>query len=166
MEIQRGNWASILGTVVSPGLLEELFDLFYTKSDNFLQNLPSGIAVKWLHTLKLIIITMNTLMPYHFPKTEFRNFTIFFFVKTNQKRTRHALIGGKINQNSEFDSGNSWNHVMISVTSKPKIIHTLDFCGHLPDSSFPNHKPDPCYRYYCPGYHVFCSNWDWLNFPL
>ena len=50
MEIQRGNWASILGTVVSPGLLEELFDLFYTKSDNFLQNLPSGIAVKWLHT--------------------------------------------------------------------------------------------------------------------
>ena len=46
MEIQRGNCASILGTVESPGLLEELFDLFYTKSDNFLQNLPSGIAVK------------------------------------------------------------------------------------------------------------------------
>ena len=81
MEIQRGNCASILGTVESPELLEELFDLFYTKSDNFLQNLPSGIAVKWLHTLKLIIITMNTLMPYHFPKTEFRNFTIFFLLK-------------------------------------------------------------------------------------
>ena len=41
---------------------------------------------------------------------------------------------------------------------KTKNSNTLDFCGHLPDSSFPNHKPDPCYRYYCPGYHVFCSN--------
>ena len=32
MEIQRGNCASILGTVESPKLLEELFDLFDTKS--------------------------------------------------------------------------------------------------------------------------------------
>ena len=34
MEIQRGNCASILGTVESPKLLEELFDLFDTKSDH------------------------------------------------------------------------------------------------------------------------------------
>ena len=32
MEIQRGKCASILGTVESPKLLEELFDLFDTKS--------------------------------------------------------------------------------------------------------------------------------------
>ena len=35
MEIQRGNCASILGTVESPRLLEELFDLFDTKSDHY-----------------------------------------------------------------------------------------------------------------------------------
>ena len=35
MEIQRGNCASILGTVESPKLLEELFDLFDSKSDHF-----------------------------------------------------------------------------------------------------------------------------------
>ena len=78
----------------------------------FSKNLPFGIAVKWLHTSKLIIITMNTLLPYHFTKTEFRNFTNFL---TNQKQTRHALIGGKIHQNSEFGCGNSWNHVVNSV---------------------------------------------------
>merc|ERR1712051_277756 len=35
MEIQRGNCASILGTVESPTLLNELFELFDTKSDNY-----------------------------------------------------------------------------------------------------------------------------------
>ena len=35
MEIERGNCASILGTVESPRLLEELFDLFDTKSDHY-----------------------------------------------------------------------------------------------------------------------------------
>ena len=35
MEIQRGNCASILGTVESPRLWEELFDLFDTKSDHY-----------------------------------------------------------------------------------------------------------------------------------
>ena len=35
-EIQRGNCASILGTVQSPKLLEELFDLFDTKSDHII----------------------------------------------------------------------------------------------------------------------------------
>ena len=34
-EIQRGNCASILGTVESPKWLEELFDLFDTKSDHY-----------------------------------------------------------------------------------------------------------------------------------
>ena len=34
-EIQRGNCARILGTVESPKLLEELFDLFDTKSDHY-----------------------------------------------------------------------------------------------------------------------------------
>ena len=35
MEIQRGNCASILGTVESPRLLDKLFDLFDTKSDHY-----------------------------------------------------------------------------------------------------------------------------------
>ena len=35
MEIQRGNCASILGTVESPTLLNELFELFDTKSDHY-----------------------------------------------------------------------------------------------------------------------------------
>ena len=34
-EVQRGNCASILGTVESSKLLEELFDLFDTKSDHY-----------------------------------------------------------------------------------------------------------------------------------
>ena len=40
MEIQRGNCASIFGTVESPKLLEELFELFElfdTKSDHLSQ---------------------------------------------------------------------------------------------------------------------------------
>ena len=35
MEIQRGNCASILGTVESPKLLQEIVDLFDTKSDHY-----------------------------------------------------------------------------------------------------------------------------------
>ena len=35
MEIQRGNCASILGTVESPKILEELFHLFNSKSDHY-----------------------------------------------------------------------------------------------------------------------------------
>ena len=35
MEIQRGNCARILGIVESPKLLEELFELFKTKSDHY-----------------------------------------------------------------------------------------------------------------------------------
>ena len=35
MEIQRGNFACILGTVESPKLLEELSELFDTKSDHY-----------------------------------------------------------------------------------------------------------------------------------
>ena len=35
MEMQQGNCASILGTVESPRLLEELFELFDTKSDHY-----------------------------------------------------------------------------------------------------------------------------------
>ena len=35
MEIPRRNCTSILGTVESPKLLEELFELFYTKSDHY-----------------------------------------------------------------------------------------------------------------------------------
>ena len=37
MEIQRGNCARILGIVESPKLLEELFELFKTKSDHYLR---------------------------------------------------------------------------------------------------------------------------------
>ena len=35
IEIQRGNCASILGTGESPKLIEELFDIFDTKSDHY-----------------------------------------------------------------------------------------------------------------------------------
>ena len=35
MEIQRGNFASILGTVESPKLLEELVELVDTKSNHY-----------------------------------------------------------------------------------------------------------------------------------
>ena len=41
MEIQRGNCASILGTVESPRLFEELFELFDTKSDHQGRGVPA-----------------------------------------------------------------------------------------------------------------------------
>lgn len=65
-----------------------VYDFFFLQKPTF-RNCCEMIAY-----FKLIIITMNILMPYHFTKTEFRNFTNFL---TNQKkRTRHALIGLKI----------------------------------------------------------------------